>query len=141
MIYRSLILRLLAADGFSYVSEAINGKIALELIENNPPDIILLDIEMPLIDGYEVLTTLKQSTKYRDIPVIIMFAIKDMDSVVRCTELSAEEYLSKLVNATLMRSRIKSSLQKNRFHNQKQLYLKQIEAEKKRVGFGRAIRL
>lgn len=130
---RSLILRLLAADGFSFVSEAINGKIALELIDDNPPDIILLDIQMPLIDGYEVLTTLKHSTKYRDIPVIIMSAIDDMDSVVRCIELGAEEYLSKPVNATLMRARIKSSLQKKRFHDQKQLYLKQIEAEKKRV--------
>jgi adenylate cyclase len=131
--HRSLILRLLAADGFSFVSEAINGKVALELIDDNPPDIILLDIEMPLIDGYEVLTTLKQSPKYRDIPVIIMSAIEELDSVVHCIELGAEEYLAKPVNATLMRARIKSSLQKKQFRDQEQLYLKQIEAEKKKV--------
>jgi PleD family two-component response regulator len=75
------------------IVEAENGRSALDRIAVEPFDLILLDMMMPDINGYEVLTQLKADTRYSDIPVIIISALDEIDGIVRCIEAGAEYYL------------------------------------------------
>src|SRR4051812_4945894 len=87
------------------VSTAENGQQALEMLKARPFDVVLLDIMMPEMDGYEVLERMKGDTTLRDIPVIVISALDEMDSVVRCIEMGAEDYLPKPFNPMLLRAR------------------------------------
>jgi len=118
---------------------ASHGKEALEKTFTETPDLILLDIMMPEMDGYHVLEQLKSDPATRHIPVIMISAVDDMDSVVRCIEQGAEDYLFKPFDPVLLKARLGACLQRKRWHDQEQLYLRQIEehlktieAEKKR---------
>lgn len=114
------------------VETAANGQEALVLLEEISFDLILLDIMMPIMNGYEVLQQLKDNPSQRHIPVIVISARDDMSSVVRCIELGAEDYLSKPFNTILLRARINASLDKKRSHDLQQQYLKQLEIEQER---------
>ena len=81
-------------------------------------DLVLLDIMMPNMNGYEVLEQMKADDKLRHIPVIMISAVDEIDSVVRCIELGAEDYLSKPFNPTLLRARVGASLERKRLHDQ-----------------------
>ena len=94
------------------VTTAENGQRALDLISQTPFDLVLLDIMMPVMDGFEVLSRIKEDSTLRDLPVIVISAGTEMDQVVRCIALGAEDYLSKPFNASLLRARIGSSLEK-----------------------------
>ena len=109
---------------------AENGVRALELVGATRFDLVLLDIRMPQMNGYEVLRRLKSDPSLRDIPVIVISALDEMESVVRCIEMGAEDYLPKPFNPVLLQARIGASLEKKRLRDQEQLYLEQIRFER-----------
>ncbi len=106
---------------------AENGLSALTQMEKHPPDLILLDILMPEMDGYEVLSRMKKDPKLRRIPVIVISAVEETDSVVRCIEMGAQDYLVKPFNPTLLKARISNSLKWKRLHDQEIEYQRWIE--------------
>ncbi len=110
-------------------ASAENGQEALAKITAAAPDLVLLDIMMPIMDGFEVLSCLKADTATRDIPVIVISAMDGLDSVVRGIEMGAEDYLPKPFEPVLLQARISSSLEKKRLRDQEQLYLKGLETE------------
>ena len=107
------------------VTLADNGERALELLQAQPFDAVLLDILMPGMDGYAVLERMKGDPNLRDIPVIVISALDDIDSAVRCIEMGAEDYLPKPFNAVLLRARLGASLQRKRLRDMERAYLKQ----------------
>ena len=94
---RDLLSRRLQRQGHR-VTEAVNGKEALQKMSEQPFDLVLLDIMMPEMDGYQVLEILNADDNLRHIPVIVISAITEMESVVKCIKLGAEDYLSKPFN-------------------------------------------
>ena len=111
---------------------AENGRRALEMLRAEDFDLVLLDILMPDINGYQVLEQMKSDPELRHIPVIMISALDEIDSVVRCIEIGAEDYLSKPFNPVLLRARLGASLEKKRLRDREVVYLKQIEVEKKK---------
>lgn len=130
---RFTLTRRLKREGYTNVAVAENGRQALDALAERPFDLVLLDIMMPEMDGYQVLEHLKSDMALRDIPVIMISALDELDSVVRCIELGAEDYLPKPFNAVLLKARIGACLEKKRLRDQEASYLKQIESEKKRA--------
>lgn len=112
---------------------AYNGKEALEQVTAESPDLVLLDIQMPIMDGFQVLSRLKANSNTRDIPVIVISAMSDMNSVVKGISIGAEDYLPKPFDPVLLKARISSSLEKKVWRDREKLYLQQIQAEKQRV--------
>lgn len=100
------------------VLTAENGQIALDIIASHPIDLVLLDIMMPVMSGYDVLERLKADETTRSLPVIMISAVDDMDSVVRCIELGAEDYLFKPFNPTLLKARITATLGKRQLERE-----------------------
>lgn len=115
------------------VKLAKDGLEALEVLRAEPIDLVLLDIMMPGMNGYEVLETVKSDPVLQHIPVIMISAVDEIDSVVRCIEMGAEDYLPKPFNPVLLKARIGAALDKKKMRDQEQAYLSQIEAEKQRV--------
>ncbi len=124
-VNRDLLSRRLVKDGHKVVL-ANNGVEALEVARQQNVDLILLDIMMPVLDGYQVLAALKEDEALRDIPVIMITAINDIESIARCIEMGAEDYLPKPFNTTLLRARINACLQKKRAHDLQQSYRNRI---------------
>jgi serine phosphatase RsbU (regulator of sigma subunit) len=108
---------------------AANGQQALDLVRAECPDLILLDIMMPVMDGFEVLARLRADAATRDIPVIVISANSDLEHTVRGIQLGAEDYLPKPFEPTLLRARISSSLEKKHLRDLQGLYLKSLERE------------
>ncbi|NIM95379.1 MAG: SpoIIE family protein phosphatase [Anaerolineales bacterium] len=114
--------------GYSTLN-ASNGKEALDVIEAESPDMILLDIMMPVMDGFEVLKRLKAEPSWRDIPVVVISAMDDMDSIAKGIELGAEDYLPKPFEPILLHARLKAGLEKKRLRDLEQHYLQALERE------------
>jgi len=114
--------RLLLARGLEQqghrVSFAENGRQALDMLHSAPYDLVLLDVLMPEMDGYQVLEQLTADTELKNVPVIMVSAVGELDSVVKCIELGAEDYLPKPINPVLLKARIGSSLEKKRLRDQ-----------------------
>jgi adenylate cyclase len=108
----------LNAQGYQNIAIAANGHEALSVLHSKPLDLVLLDIMMPQLNGYEVLERMRSSPELRNIPVIMISAIGELDSVVRCIELGAEDYLPKPFEPTLLRARVYASLERKRLHDQ-----------------------
>lgn len=108
---------------------ASNGVQALEVINDHQPDMILLDIMMPVMDGFEVLRRLKENPEWNSIPVVIISAASDLSSVVRGIELGAEDYLPKPFDPVLLHARVNAGLEKKRLRDIEQAYLKSLERE------------
>jgi len=115
-INRDLLSRYLERQGHA-VQVAPNGRQALEMIATGAFDLVLLDIAMPGLTGYEVLQNLKSSETWRDLPVIMISALDEMDLVVRCIELGAEDYLPKPFNPVLLRNRVGAFLERKRLRD------------------------
>lgn len=115
-------------SGYETIS-ASDGMSALEKIYGESPDLVLLDIMMPVMDGFEVLLKLKEKPETRDIPVIVISASNDLQSVVRGIQLGAEDYLPKPFEPALLSARISSSLEKKHLRDLQKLYLKSLERE------------
>ena len=108
----------LNVQGYHNIAIATNGREALSVLHSKPFDLVLLDIMMPDLNGYEVLERMRSSPELRNIPVIMISAIGELDSVVRCIELGAEDYLPKPFEPTLLRARVYASLERKRLHDQ-----------------------
>jgi class 3 adenylate cyclase len=112
-----LLARGLEGEGHT-VAFAEHGAEALDLLRGQRFDLMLLDVLMPELDGYGVLEELQHDPHLRDIPVIVTSALDELDSVVRCLEMGAEDYLTKPVNPVLLNARINASLEKKRLRDQ-----------------------
>jgi serine phosphatase RsbU (regulator of sigma subunit) len=121
---RDLLSRQVRVQGYR-VETASNGQQVLDLIPTGDFDLILLDIIMPEMDGYQVLKSLRES-QWRHIPVIMISALDRIDSVVKCIEMGAEDYLTKPFNPTLLRARIGACLEKKRLRDREVSYLEQL---------------
>ncbi|MDM8567613.1 response regulator [Candidatus Halobeggiatoa sp. HSG11] len=106
---------------------AENGISALEQIHEQVPDIVLLDIRMPDMDGYEVLQQVKDNFLLQHIPIIMITAVDDIDSTVKCIEMGAEDYLVKPFNRVLLKARIAACLEKKYLHDLEENHHRQIE--------------
>jgi two-component system, NtrC family, sensor kinase len=115
---RFALTRRLARQGYLNVTTASDGRQALDLLNSRPFDLVLLDIMMPNLNGYEVLAEMKASSSLRHIPVIMISAVDEIDSVIRCIELGAEDYLPKPFNPTLLRARVGACLERKQLHDQ-----------------------
>jgi DNA-binding response OmpR family regulator len=129
--------RMLLAHGLKQegheVTLAEDGAEALDLLHDDAFDVVLLDILMPGMDGYEVLAEIKKDSTLRHIPVIMISALEELESVVRCLEMGADDYLSKPFDPALLRARINGCLAKKRLHDLEMAYLSQVQKEKKRA--------
>ncbi|MEW5956854.1 MAG: adenylate/guanylate cyclase domain-containing protein [Chloroflexota bacterium] len=111
---------------------AENGRQALDLLRAQPFDLVLLDIMMPEMDGYQVLEAMKADGRLRDIPVIIISAQNEMKSVIKGIELGAEDYLPKSFDPVLLKARIEACLARKRWRDQEQAYLQQLQREQEK---------
>ena len=100
------------------VAAAENGRVALEMLRRERFDLLLLDMEMPELTGFEVLAQLAADPELRDLPVIVTSSLEGVAHVVRCIELGADDYLPKPVNPVLLKARIGASLEKKRLRDQ-----------------------
>lgn len=105
---------------------AEDGRQALEMIQAQPFDLVLLDILMPEMDGYQVLEAMKGDSKLRDIPVIVISALDEMESVVKGIKLGAEDYLPKPFDPVLLKARISACLEKKWLRDQEVEYLRNV---------------
>src|SRR5947208_7902373 len=103
-----------------------NGRQALDKLQAEPFDLVLLDVQMPAMDGYQVLEQLKADPRLRDLPVIMISAVEELESVVRCIELGAHDYLPKPFNPVLLRARLSACLERKRLRDQEIDYLQQV---------------
>lgn len=122
---RDVLSRRLAHEGYDVLT-AGSGRQALEIVKTEPVDLVLLDVMMPEMNGYEVLQHLKAHGAWRDIPVIMISALDEIESVVRCIERGAEDYLPKPFDPVLLRARIGACLEKKRLRDQEVLYLQDV---------------
>ncbi|MCE9640089.1 MAG: response regulator [Betaproteobacteria bacterium] len=125
---RYTLTRRLKREGYTNLTTANDGKQALELLKAQKFDLMLLDIMMPEMDGYQVLEHLKADPELRHVPVIMISAVGEVESVVRCIELGAEDYLPKPFDPTLLRARVGASLEKKSLRDEVQAWGKQLEA-------------
>ncbi len=116
-VNRLLLMRSLELQGHR-VACAENGRVALEMLRREPFDLLLLDMEMPEINGFQVLEQMVADAQLCDLPVIVTSSLEGVAHVVRCIELGADDYLPKPVNPVLLRARITSSLEKKRLRDQ-----------------------
>ena len=115
---RYVLSQQLNIQGYDNITIATNGHEALNILRSKSFDLVLLDIMMPDLNGYEVLERMRSSPELRDIPVIMISGIGELDSVVRCIELGAEDYLPKPFEPTLLRARVRATLERKRLHDQ-----------------------
>jgi two-component system, cell cycle response regulator len=124
-VNRLLLSRALERDGH-HVRAVSNGLQALQALRGERFDCVLLDVLMPEMDGYQVLAQIRSDPKLRRTPVIMISALEDIQSVVRCIEMGAEDYLPKPFDPVLLRARITAGLARKRLDDLEQEYLEQV---------------
>jgi sigma-B regulation protein RsbU (phosphoserine phosphatase) len=129
---RDMLSRQLQRQGHT-VATAENGRVALERLRAETFDLVLLDMMMPVLDGYGTLDAIKSDPALRHLPVIMISALDELASVVRCIERGAEDFLPKPFNPTLLRARIGAGMEKKRFRDQERTYVRQIEETQSRL--------
>ncbi|MEW6304935.1 MAG: response regulator [Verrucomicrobiota bacterium] len=127
---RDMITRRLQREGYSIVT-AGDGKQALDLLRSGKFNLVLLDMMMPIMNGYEVLDTIKGDPALREIPVIMISALDELKHAVKCIEKGAEDYLLEPFEPVMLKTRVGACLEKKRLRDQEVLYLRRIEREKK----------
>ena len=123
---RDLLRRRLVCEGHEVV-EARNGMEALDLLKGTRCDLVLLDILMPVLDGFQTLARIKQNARLRELPVIMISALEELHSVVRCIEMGAVDYLPKPFNRVLLRARIGASLERKRLLDREHRKTEELE--------------
>ncbi len=131
-VNRTMLTRLLEQDGYR-VDTAADGRRALEMLRADPFDVVLLDVVMPEMDGREVLAELKNDPVLQHLPVIMITALDDIGSAVRCIELGAEDYLAKPIDPVVLRARIKAGLVKKRMHDLEAQHLSEMARLNRRL--------
>jgi len=129
---RDLLSYWLGREGYK-VSLAANGREAIEILSQEPIDLVLLDLMMPEVTGNEVLEYMQEDSSLREIPVIVISAHHDIDSVAACIEAGAEDFLGKPFNSVLLRARIGASLNKRRWRDRQRNCVDQLVAGMRRV--------
>jgi adenylate cyclase len=124
-VHRSTLMKLLGGQGHR-VTLAEDGRRGLDLVQSARFDVILLDILMPEMDGFQVLEKIKADPELRHVPVIVITALDDVASAVRCIEMGADDYLTKPFEKVVLQARINSGLSKKRFHDRERQHLDQI---------------
>ena len=114
--------------GYQTIS-ALNGREALTRMADENPDMVLLDIMMPVMDGFEVLRQVKAEPAWRDTPVVIVSAMTDLDSVIKGIELGAEDYLPKPFNPSILKARLNAGLSRKNLRDLEKKYLRSLERE------------
>jgi class 3 adenylate cyclase len=122
---RDLLSRRLAREGHRVVSAA-DGSEALQTLRDRPFDLILLDVLMPGRSGADVLQDLKSNPDLRHIPVLMISALDEMDTVIRCIELGAEDYLAKPFDSVLLRARVGACLEKKRLRDEQARHTREL---------------
>jgi sigma-B regulation protein RsbU (phosphoserine phosphatase) len=132
---RDLLIRRLKRLGFNELDQAANGVEALSAIEIKPYDLVLLDIMMPVLDGFGVLEALKKDGRLNTLPVVVVSALNEIDPIVRCIELGAEDFIFKPFNPTLLRARVHATLEKKALvdRTREELERKQLELNEART--------
>jgi class 3 adenylate cyclase len=138
-VNRILLARGLEQEGHK-VETAENGRQALEMLKRGSYDLVLLDIEMPEMNGYQVLEACLQDSELRNLPIIMTSSLDEINSVVKCVELGAEDYLNKPVNPILLRARVNASLEKKRLRDEQRKLIrtfttKEVAEELLKTGF------
>lgn len=128
---RTLLAASLEEKGYT-VELAEDGQQALEMLHSKPFDVVLLDLLMPRMNGFQVLGQMKADSKLEHIPVIVISSEDDMESIVRCLEMGATDYLPKPFDPMLLHARVDASLAAKRLHDQEQAHFKLIQAERQR---------
>jgi len=126
---RDMLGRRLRKLGFD-IDESADGHEALQLLKGHPCDLVLLDVMMPGLDGFQTLEYLKADPRLRHLPVIMLTALDDAASTVRCIEAGAEDYVPKPFSAVILRARIAASLEKKRLRDQEQAFIAEIQNER-----------
>jgi DNA-binding response OmpR family regulator len=126
---RYTLTRRLQREGYANLTTAADGGEALALLRARPFDLVLLDVMMPGLNGYEVLERMRADARLRHVPVIMISALDEIDSVIRCIELGAEDYLSKPFNPTLLRARVGACLEKKRLRDDIMRAMQRMERE------------
>jgi adenylate cyclase len=129
---REILTRRLTREGHR-VMAAAGGRAALDLLAAERVDVVLLDVMMPEMNGYEVLQQLKANPELRHLPVLMISSLDELDSVVRCIELGAEDYLPKPFNPVLLRARIGACLEKKRLREQEVRHLHELAEWNRRL--------
>ncbi|MEQ2005734.1 MAG: adenylate/guanylate cyclase domain-containing protein [Limisphaerales bacterium] len=129
---RALLTRRLSREGFT-VALAENGRRALDMLGRHAFDLVLLDIMMPEMDGHQVLTAMKSDFALRHIPVIMISGLDDLDTLVRCIQGGAEDYLTKPFDPVLLRARIGACLDKKHLRDREREHLTEIEEQRRRA--------
>jgi sigma-B regulation protein RsbU (phosphoserine phosphatase) len=126
---RDLLVRRLNRLGIADIEQATNGIEALAAIERKTFQLVLLDIMMPEMDGFGVLERLRHDGRINDLPVVVISALNEIDPVVRCVELGAEDFIFKPFNPTLLRARVLASLEKKALRDRTREELRRKQAE------------
>lgn len=129
---RALLSLRLKALGL-HSEQAENGREAMKMSAEKPFDCVLLDMVMPEMDGYQALSAIKSDLRFRHIPVIVISAVDEMDSVVRCIQFGAEDYLPKPFNPVLLKARIEASLERKQLRDKEQALMHEVERERQKA--------
>ena len=127
---RRILIRELNLLGFQSILEAADGVEAIAIVRSKSIDLMLLDMEMPELDGLGVLTELKSDDTYKSLPIIVISGADQFEKTIKCIEIGAEDYLPKPFDPILLRARIFSSLEKKRLRDLDQKHLEMLNQEK-----------
>ena len=132
---RRILVRELNTLGLTNILEAGDGVEAVDVVKSKTVDLMLLDMEMPELDGLGVLQVLKSDESYKQLPIIVISGADQFDKTIKCIEIGAEDYLPKPFDPTLLRARIFSSLEKKRLRDLDQKHLEMLNKEKELLEF------
>jgi adenylate cyclase len=131
-VSRSMLSRRLEANGHR-VTTARDGAEGLALVRSEDFDVVLLDVVMPAVDGYRMLEELKSEPKLRHLPVVMVTAVDDIESAVRCIELGADDYLAKPIDPVLLTARVNAGLAKKRLHDLEVRHVEEVDRLNRRL--------
>jgi class 3 adenylate cyclase len=126
---REMLGRRLSRLGYE-IDYAANGRLALEVLRDKPFDVVLLDILMPELNGFQTLEFIKADPQLHDLPVIMLTALDEVDSMVRAIEAGAEDCVPKPFNPVILNARLAASLEKKRLRDKERAFLRELESER-----------
>jgi class 3 adenylate cyclase len=132
-LMRIVLTKALRELGFTNISEAVDGRDAIKKLSEGSYELMLLDMEMPEMNGIEVLIAKNTVPKLKEVPTIVISATEQVDLAVKCIEAGAEDYLLKPPNNTLLRARVTTSLEKKRLRDMDRILFARLQEEKELV--------